>query len=494
MRLLGGLLACLATVLATAAFTASVAQPAAPAAATASPPRAGRLLPPDATTHHVLDLPGHSLRFTAVAGALPLADAGKPTAELAFVAYTLDGADTHSRPVTFVTNGGPGAASAWLHLGALGPWRLPMDGAARAPSASPVLVDNPDTWLDFTDLVFLDPPGAGYSRLADDTEALRRRAWSVSGDASGLAEAIRRWLDANGRLASPKFYAGESYGGLRGPLLARALASEQGVGLSGLVLISPFMDDGLRDSALPVIDLVDHLPPMAAAARHLGPDALAEVEAYATGDYLRDLLLGGRDPAVLDRISARVAAYTGLDPALVRRHRGRVAVDLFLREQKPGALLSRYDATLAMPDAFPEAAAPRLTDPVFAQFAPPLTSAIVDLLSNRLNWRVDAKYELDNDRVFREWDWGHGMGRPESLTALRRLLAADPGFRVLIGHGIYDLVTPYLGTKLLLAQLPGDDAAGRVHLALHEGGHMFYTRDDSRAALHDEARALVTGH
>ncbi len=460
-----------------------------------APPR----LPPDATTHHVLQRPGGALAFTAVAGALHVAQPdGKPVAEVAFVAYGLDGVDPRTRPVTFVTNGGPGAASAWLHLGALGPWRIRLDDAARAPSAAPDIVDNADTWLDFTDLVFLDPPGTGWSRLASDDEGLRRSVWSVDGDVAVLAEAIRRWLDANGRFASPKFFAGESYAGLRGPRLARALAEDGGIGLAGLVLISPFMDGGLRDAALPVLDLATLLPSMAAIAHGLAPDSptsnsLGEVEAYATGAYLDDLLRGERDGAAIDRLTARVADYTGLSPALVRRHRGRINRAVFLREHAPGSVLSAYDATMAMPDPFPEPVASAAPDPTFAQFGPPLTNAIVDLLTHRLGWHADARYVLSNDRVSREWDWGHGLARPESLSALRVALAADPGFRVLVGHGIFDLVTPYLGSRLLLAQLPDDAAPPRVHLALHAGGHMFYTRDASRAALHDEACALMMG-
>ncbi len=449
--------------------------------------------PPDATTQHTLDLPGRRLAFTAVAGTLHPTDAGGTVqASLTFIAYTLDGADPALRPVTFVTNGGPGAASAWLQLGALGPWRLPMEAAARAPSAAPALVDNAQTWLDFTDLVFLDPPGTGYSRLADESEGLRRHVWSVEGDVSVLADAVRRWLLATGRLASPKFYAGESYGGLRGPRLARALANEQGVALAGLVLISPFMDAG-RSNALDVEAMAARLPAMAAVAHHLAPGAMAEAEAYATGDYVADLLRGERDPAVLDRMSARVAALTGLDPALVRRHRGRVDADLFLREHDPDAVPSRYDATMAMPNPFPEAGDPTVPDPTFAQFGPPLTNAITGLVTGRLNWRPDLRYVLTADQVFREWTWGRGMSRPESLSALRVALAVDPGFRVLVGHGVDDLVTPYLLTKLLLAQVADDASASRIRLALHEGGHMFYIRDASRAALHDEAQALVTG-
>lgn len=451
-------------------------------------------LPADATTHHVLDLPGRSLHFTAVAGTLRPTDAGgKEQAQLAFVSYTLDGADPHTRPVMFATNGGPGSASAWLHLGTMGPWRVRMAGDDRSPSAPPVVVDNAETWLDFTDLVFLDPAGTGWSRLADDTEPLRKHVWSVNGDVEVLADTIRRWLVASGRMAAPKYFTGESYGGLRGPRLAQILADQQGIGLSGLVLISPLLDPSLRSNSFDPVSFATHLPSMAAVAHGLQPDALPAIEAYAMGEFMADLLLGQADTAAVDRLSARVAGLTGLDPALVRQHNGRVTVGRFLRSHEPGKVASIYDGTLVMPTPFPEYPWPNAPDPVLTQFGPLVASAMMDLVTTRLNWHPDGRYQLGNGRALREWDWGNGFGRPESMTALRTLLAADPSFHVLIGQGMYDLITPYFANKLLLSQLPTADFAARTRLVLHEGGHMFYTRDASRVALHDEARALVTG-
>ena len=162
-------------------------------------------LPPDQTTHQVLELPGRTLKFTATAGAIRLnTDDNVAQADLAFIAYQQEGADRRSRPVTVGFNGGPGRASGWLQVGAVGPWRIPFDGANAVPSASPEPVPNADSWLDFTDLVFIDPPGTGYSRIVAKGDAARRRIWSVNGDIDTLAEAVRRWLDQSGRIVSPK--------------------------------------------------------------------------------------------------------------------------------------------------------------------------------------------------------------------------------------------------------------------------------------------------
>ena len=156
-------------------------------------------LPAAATTSHMIELPGRSLRFKAIAGPIRLSDAESltPNADIATTAFILEGVEPAKRPVTFAINGGPGAASAWLDLGAMGPWRLPLDRASPSPSAPLVTIDNADTWLDFTDLVFIDPPGTGYSRILAKGDATRRHFYSVNGDIEALAVTIRKWLTAN---------------------------------------------------------------------------------------------------------------------------------------------------------------------------------------------------------------------------------------------------------------------------------------------------------
>ena len=194
-------------------------------AGTSNPPAAEQhRLPPDSTTKQTLALPGRTLDFTATAGSIRLFDdKGEPQADIAYTAYQLDGADPRTRPVTFLFNGGPGAASAWLQFGAAGPWRLAINADAVTSSASPDLLPNAETWLDFTDLVFIDPVGTGYSRFVATGEDVRKRFFSVDGDVNSIAVMIRRWLEKSDRLLSPKFVAGESYGGIRGPKIVRNL-------------------------------------------------------------------------------------------------------------------------------------------------------------------------------------------------------------------------------------------------------------------------------
>ena len=299
-----------------------------PTAETPRPATIPRAMPVESVTHHKVDLPAGALSFTAAAGAFRIGAPDAPVADIVYTSYALDGADAAARPVTFVFNGGPGASSAWLHLGALGPWRVAMGGDAALPSAPHVAGPNAETWLDFTDLVFIDPAGTGFSRLLKDDEATRRRVWGVEGDVETLTEVIRRWLERSHRMASPKYVVGESYGGFRGPRIVRDLELREGIGVAGLILVSPLLDYGARSALMDPLTWAVRLPSITAAARERsGPvtrESLADVEQYASGEFITDFLRGESDAAALDRIASRVAAFTQLDPALVKARGGRL--------------------------------------------------------------------------------------------------------------------------------------------------------------------------
>jgi carboxypeptidase C (cathepsin A) len=465
-----------------------------------APEAAQNALPAAVTTSHTLELPGRNLRFKAIASAIRLSDAESlaPKADIATLAFVLEGADAAKRPITFAINGGPGAASAWLNLGALGPWRLPLDPASPAPSALPVTIDNSDTWLDFTDLVFIDPPGTGYSRILAKGDDTRRHFYSVNGDIDVLAVTIRKWLVANKRLASPKFIVGESYGGFRVPKLARRLQDEEGIGIKGLVLISPVLDFGWFEGVNNPLSFATRLPSQAAAKGLAGPggrDALSEVEAYAAGPYLADLLRGERDPDALARITEKVAEFTGLDPELVRMLGGRIDMATFARERtRAGAkITSLYDARVSGFDPSPHAASSEYSDPILDAIKTPLASAMADLIGNRLGWPVEARYEILNEDVNHAWDWGKGREPAEALSDLKRAMALDPSLRVLVAHGVTDQVTPYFASKLLIDQVPPMGDPDRLRLRVYGGGHMLYLDDRSRAGLRDDAKKLIEG-
>ena len=454
-------------------------------------------LPPDSTTKQTLALPGRTLDFTATVGSIRLFDdKGEPQADIAYTAYRLDGADARTRPVTFLFNGGPGSASAWLQFGAVGPWRLAINADAVTSSASPDLLPNAETWLDFTDLVFIDPVGTGYSRFVATGDDVRKRFFSVDGDVDSIAVTIRRWLEKYDRLLSPKFVAGESYGGIRGPKIVRELQVQQGVGVKGLILVSPVLD--FREySGSSILQYVSSLPSMTAVAREAKGSVtradLAEVEAYARGDFLADLLKGLADTEATTRLADKVSALTGIDQAVSRRLAGRFDVAEFRREfdRKNGKVTGRYDASVEGFDPYPDSSFYHFGDPSGEPLSAPLTSAAVDLTTRKLNWRPDGSYQLLNGAVEKAWDFGRGLKPAELITQLRQILALDPKMKLLVGHGLFDLATPYFGSKIQLDQLPAFASPDRVKLVVYPGGHMFYSRDASRQAFRGEVQAMM---
>ncbi|MEX2479996.1 MAG: peptidase S10 [Gammaproteobacteria bacterium] len=457
-----------------------------------------RRLPDSSVIDHEIAIDGQTLRFTTTAGAITLTgDEDEPEAEIGFIAYTRRSADAVSRPVTFVVNGGPGAASAYLHLMVLGPWRLDVGADNIVPSQPVDLEANPQTWLEFTDLVFIDPVGTGFSRLVEPNRQLRNQYLSIDGDIGALSDVVYRWLVENERVASPKYFAGESYGGFRGPLLADELQSDYGIGLNGMTLVSPVLDFGWREqpeyAPLPYVSL---LPSYAAARMEMNgtisQQDLQAVEAYAASDYVVDFLQGLEDEAAVDRIVERVAEITGLDEQLVERHSGRIDRQTFVRAllRDEGRIASPYDTGVTAGDPTPERPFSRARDPVLDALTAPLTSAMLAHYQDTLEWLPERRYVLLNQSVSQAWEWDEGRSQPEAVSALRRVLALDRTLEVLVVHGYTDLVTPYFESELILRQLGDFDEGERVRLETYPGGHMFYTRAEARRAFRSDARRL----
>src|SRR5579862_3983023 len=295
--------------------------------------------PADASVKQVTHVAGKTLNYTATVGSLPVRDEkGKKIAEVVFTAYTLDGPKNPDRPVTFAFNGGPGAASVYLNLGAIGPKRVQFGAQGDSPSDPAKLVDNPGTWLDATDLVFIDPVGTGFSRSLVDKDETKKRFYSIKPDIEYLSRTVYDWLLKNGRMASPKYITGESYGGYRVPRITYFLQTRLGVGINGMVMVSPYLEPPMDQAPdFSPMAWVTTLPSMAAAnyerqGKALSPAQMAEVENYARGEFVSDLLRGRRDPAAVDRVVGKVTGYTGLNEEFVKRSGGRIDTRAFLRE------------------------------------------------------------------------------------------------------------------------------------------------------------------
>jgi carboxypeptidase C (cathepsin A) len=455
-------------------------------------------LPADAQLHQTIRLGDRTLGYTVTVGALPVRDAeGKKTAEVVYTAYVLDGPHDASRPVTFAFNGGPGASSVYLNLGAIGPRRIQFGAQGDSLSETPVARDNPGTWLDFTDLVFIDPVGTGWSRSLLKPEETDKTFFTIKGDVAYLSRIVYDWLVKSGRMASPKYVVGESYGGFRAPAIAHELQTTVGVGVSGVIMLSPALDARLAaDPEASPLSWAAILPSLAAAnyerqGKALTPALMAEVETYARTDYMLDLLRGVRDKDAVERLAAKVAAYTGLDPAEVRRWGGRIDSRAVLRAlyRDQGRLGSWYDPNVTAPDPYPFAPDQRADDPILSAIVAPTTSAMVDFVTREVGWKAEGHYEALNSEVNRRWE-KHWFTSIESASDLREALALDPRLRAAVLHGYDDLSCPYFGSKMILAQIPSMGASERLQLNVYPGGHMFYSRPDSQAALRRDMQAF----
>jgi carboxypeptidase C (cathepsin A) len=449
-------------------------------------------------TRHTLG----TLTYTAVAEFLPVREGSKDEvlARVFTTTYTLDGAEPGKRPVAFVFNGGPGAASAYLHLGALGPRVVRFNEDGSLPRPPVPMADNPDTWLAFADLVFIDPVGTGYSGALKPGDDAEKRFWKVDADARTLSEIVRLWVARNDRWVSPKLLVGESYGGFRIAKMARELFRQSGVAVNALVMVSPVIDFGtVRDGNTGLLTTALRLPSMAASAAAHGlveeapADAAERAARYALTDYLAGLAT--LDVGRLDAsagLFAEVARLTGLPVELVTRHRGRVSAGVFAREllRAKGRVVSVYDGAFSGPD--PDPASSRVAeDPFLTGTVPAYSTAFAAYVQQELNFRTELPFHLLNTAVNRGWEWPR-EGHPSAMDELQQVLTLTPGLHVMIAHGRNDLITPFLGSRWLAAQLelPAGQR-GRVRVPVYDGGHMMYSLSGPRARLAADVRALL---
>jgi carboxypeptidase C (cathepsin A) len=450
-----------------------------------------RLLPGDSVTEHSTDTPKGKLAYTATAGTLAFFDqSGEQTASVFYTAYVAkNGAP--NRPVTFVFNGGPGAASAFLNLGLVGPRILDLGPDARN-AAQAQMRDNPDTWLSFTDLVLIDPIGTGWSRAAKADAA--KNFWNVRADADSMAKAVSLYVTKNNRGGSPKYLLGESYGGFRAAKVARAMEREQGIVVSGIVMLSPLMEGWLTfgddQSALRA---ALELPSLAATELErknaLTPEALAAAEKFALTDYLTTLAGPAPQGDAARAFYERVAQVSGLPVDAVSHERGFVT-DAFVKRLREGKIVSRYDATFAVDDPFPEQRSPRGSDPILDGVARAYGGAFADYARNELGFKTEMTYSLLANDVTSNWDWSGGRQQAGIDGDLRVLLSFNKSFRLLIAHGYSDLVTPYAVSRYVLDHLPPSDPPGRAQIKLYRGGHMLYLDPQSRQAMSTDAAAF----
>jgi carboxypeptidase C (cathepsin A) len=469
-------------------------------------------------TRHRTVVGGRELRYTATAGTIVLreeaekSDDGGPTAEgerpraaIFFVAYTLDDVeDAAARPLTFSFNGGPGSASVWLHLGLLGPRRVLLDEDGNPPPPPYRLVENEQTLLDVSDLVFIDPVNTGYSRVVPGEAA--RQFHGFKRDIESVGDFIRLYTSRYRRWRSPKYLIGESYGTTRAGGLAGYLQERHGLYLNGLMLISAVLNFGTLEfdpgNDLPAILF---LPTYTASAFYHGrlpPElqrdlraTLAEVEAFALGEYAAALLQGANlGPERRAQVAARLARYTGLSAEYLERCDLRVRDERFVKEllRADGRTVGRLDSRFKGIDR--DAAGERAElDPSYSAIQGPYTATLNDYVRGELRFESDLPYEIISGRVH-PWSYSDHENRYVDVAdTLRRAMAQNPTLRVHVASGYYDLATPYFATDYTLSHL-ALDASLRPNLSVsyYEAGHMMYIHRPSLLRLRDELAAFVT--
>jgi carboxypeptidase C (cathepsin A) len=448
----------------------------------------------------------------------------KPAADIFHTYYRLADAPA-PRPITFVFNGGPGAASAYLHIGGLGPQRVEFAAHGEVPPPPVRLVNNAESWIAFTDLIFIDPVGTGFSRVItseakpgdkDKPDAEKtldeKEFFGLNRDLESLGEFIERFLSKHKLWNVPVYIAGESYGGFRTAKLARRLQEKHGIGLSAAIAISPALEWALlNESDYDVLRYMDTFCVMALAAsfhkrsRVFSGDEPIEIqrkgiETFATRELAHALLVGtAHDPVELARVFARAADFLGLPEELVARAHGRISFWRFAREvlRAEQKVVGFYDATITGIDPFPDREALEGPDPTFAGIERMFASGINHMLRSVIGIESERRYELLSMDVNRAWkvdEERHALDGPAGATDdLRFAMSMNPDMTVLIAHGYYDMVTPYFSSERLVEQmklLPEQRA--KLFIRHFGGGHMFYTWDESRKSFRDWAKGFYS--
>ena len=463
---------------------------------------------PAAKSSGSVQLAGRAFDYDVEAAFMAVAPGGlgEPDAAIMTTAYLLKAAPVAQRPVCFAFNGGPGSASIWLHLGALGPKRVVVPDDGSMPQAPYRVEDNPHSWFEHFDLVFIDPPHTGWSSTA--TEAARKKVLSVDGDIDALAETMRMWLTRHRRWGSPIYLAGESYGTTRGAGLANKL-QELGAVLSGVILVSCAMD--LQSIVFaPANDLPFSLflPAFANVAQYHGllkgaPAASSQAareaaEAYVQEDYVTALQSGARlSPRRRTQVAKRLSELTGLPPALIEEKNLRISDQTFFFEalRSQGRIVGRLEARSTGPMAASRSRDWEF-DPGIEAIAAPYTMAAMAYFSEQLGLNVEQRYQVLARDVNTGWNWNRGdssrMGfcstSPDLALALRR----NTHLKVLAASGRYDLGTPYSASDWSLAQLDAPaDVLQRVQHRYYDAGHMMYTRQADLVQLKADVAAWL---
>ncbi|WP_031498342.1 S10 family peptidase [Bryobacter aggregatus] len=455
-------------------------------------------------TAHEITLNGKPLKYKAAAGMLPIKNAlGEPEAGMFYVAYTVEATDaTAKRPLCFAFNGGPGAGTLWLQLGAIGPRRIRMNDDGSMPPAPYRLEDNPGTWLDKCDLVFIDPVGTGFSRATKPETA--RKFNGLTGDIDSVGEFIRLYLARNNRFSSPLFLAGESYGTTRAAGLAGALTT-RGYALNGVILISSILNfQTARFDKANDLPFALFLPTYVATAwyhKKIDPvyqkdlkATLKEARAFAEGEYALALMKGDRlTAAERDNIATKLSKLTGLSKTFLLNNNLRIEIQRFTKELRrdQDITVGRLDSRLIGTDGDQGATNPEF-DPSMSAIMPPYSHAMNQYVREELNYKTDAMYFALGGGIM-PWDYSMVQNRyVDTSDALRSAMDRNPFMKVFVANGYYDLATPFFATEYTFSHMRlSPKLRQNITMKEYEAGHMMYISVPSLMKLKSDVAAFL---
>jgi len=489
--------------------TAAVAQPPAAKPADDKKPDASKLLDPQMdkppmVTQHTSRAGNKTLTYTTTTGFMPIKNpqTGETEAHIFYIAYTLDNPPAN-RPLMFSFNGGPGSASVWLHLGALGPKRVKMlnDGAYPPPPFE--MEDNAATWLADTDLVFIDPVGTGYSRPTK--EEYGKKFFGLRGDIASVGEFIRLYLGKNERWMSPLFLVGESYGTTRASGLSNWLF-DHGIALNGIVLVSTVMNfqtlDFASNNDLPLVLILPSYATTAWYHKRLSPPLQAKPVAeiaemarkFAANEYLPAMMrIDQLSPTERDALADKFASMTGLTRDFVIRNNFRVELGEFnkelLRDQRRST--GRLDGRLIGIDTDAAGDGPD-RDPSMSAIRPPYTAAFNSYVRRDLGFKSDMEYYILGGGIGR-WDFSSDNSYADTSSALRSAMAKNPYMKIMIAAGYFDMATPFYAAEYTVSAMNLDPSLRKnISFDYYESGHMMYIDVPSLMKLHNDASAFIS--
>ena len=481
------------------------ARPGAAAADTSKPANSTTPQEDSSATEHSITIGGKPVPYRALAATMLLKnDSGQAIGSMYFTAYTrTDTRDLSHRPVTFIYNGGPGSSTIWLQMGAFGPRKVVTSDASPTPPAPYTLVDNANSLLDVSDLVFIDPIGTGFSKLVG--KGTGKDFWGVDEDAASIEQFISNYVSRYGRWNSPKYLLGESYGTTRSAVLVNRLQERDGMDFNGVVLISSVLDfETLNFATGHDISYELYLPSYAATAVYHKvipapadlPAFLQQVRAYAEGPYADALDQGlSISDAEKAAVAKQLSAYTGLSEDYLMKANLRVSLGQFMEElqRSKGVIVGRLDS--------------RFTGPTFDLLSEeaeydPQSNAITGAYTAVWNSYVRDELKYGKDKTYatmgnvRGWNWNRGRGGWTSATYvggdLARALVSNPNLKVQVENGYYDLATPFMATEYTMDHLPMQPAArSRIELKYYDAGHMMYVYEPALTKLKANVAAFI---